>query len=318
MLKTLVASLTIFIFQTSVYAVDKIRIAVPEPNAAYLTFPLAQKKDFLTSEGFEAEVVLMRGTLTIPALNAGDIDYLTGLPVGVRGAIAGFPLKIVACYLPKSSLMIISRPEINSVKDLKGKTVAVSSFGSTNSGALQLIAKHFGLNPEKEIKLLPVGANEARLAALRQGLVAAAVMPPPWDFHAKKLGFHVIARSYEFFSYPQVGLIVNERKIKQRPEEIKRMIKGGIEANRYIRSNREGTVQFLMEWMRIDKDVAAATYEAFLPALSEDGNCPEDGMGLVIEEAKKAAKINREFSIKDVTEPSILWEAQKELGIKAR
>ena len=168
----------------------------------------------------------------------------------------------------------------------------------------------------RDIKLLAVGANEARLAALKQGIVAATVVPPPWDFHAKKMGFHVIARSYEFFSYPQVGLIVNERKIKRRPEEIKRVIKAGIEANRYIRSNREGTVQFLMDWMRIDKDVAAATYEAFLPALSEDGNCPEDGMHLVIEEAKKAAKVSREVSMKDVADLSILREAQRELGIK--
>ena len=109
---------------------------------------------------------------------------------------------------------------------------------------------------------------------------------------------------------------MNDRKIKQRPEEIKRLIKGGIEANRYIRANREGTIQFLMDWMRIDMDAAAATYEAFLPALNEDGNCPEDGMRLVIEETKKAAKVNREVSMKDVVDLSILREAQRELGIK--
>ena len=134
----------------------------------------------------------------------------------------------------------------------------------------------------------------------------------------EKLGFHVIARSYEFFSYPQVGLIVNESRIKQRPDEIKRMIKAGIEANHYIRSNREGTVQVLMEWMRIDKDVATATYEAFLPALSEDGDCPEDGMRLVIDEAKKAAKVNRDVSMKDVADLSILREAQREMGIVSK
>jgi hypothetical protein len=83
---------------------------------------------------------------------------------------------------------------------------------------------------------------------------------------------------------------VNDWKIKQRPEEIKRVIRGGIEANRYIRSNREGTVSFLMDWMRIHGDAAAATYEAFLPALSEDRDCPEDGIRLVVEETKKAAK----------------------------
>ena len=252
----------------------------------------------------------------MPALNNGDIDYLTDISQGMRGLIGGFQVKVVACYLPRSSLMVVSRPEINSVKELKGKTVAVAAIGGTNFAVMQLMAKHFGLDPEKEIKVLAVGRNEARLAALKQGLVAATVVPPPWDFHAKKLGFHVIARSYELFSYPQIGLIVNDRKIKQRPEEIKRMIKAGIEANRYIRSNREGTVQFLMEWMRIDKDVATATYEAFLPALSEDGNCPENGMRLVIEEAKKVAKVSRDVSIKDVADLSILTEAQREMGIK--
>jgi NitT/TauT family transport system substrate-binding protein len=310
--------LILLTLRESAKAADKIRIAVPEPNAAYMTFPLAYKKGFLTNQGFAAEVISMRGTLTIPALNNGDIDYLAAIPVGLRGVVAGFPLKIVACYLPRSTLMVVSRPEINSVQELKGKTVAVSSFGSTNSGALQLIAKHFGLNPEKEIKLLAVGANEARLAALKQGLVDAAVVPPPWDFHAKKLGFHVVARSYEFFSYPQIGLVVNDKKIKQSPEEVKWLIKGGILANRYIRSNREGTVQFLMDWMRIDKDVAVATYEAFLPALNEDGSCPEDGMRLVIEEAKKAGKVVREISLSEVADLSILKEAQKELGTKGK
>lgn len=299
-------------------AADKVRIAVPEPNAAYMTFPLAQKKGFLAAKGVTTEVISMRGALTIPALNSGEIDYLTDISRGVRAVIGGFPLRIVACYLPRSSLMIVSRPEIKAVKELQGKTVAVTAVGSTNFSVLQLMAKHFGLNPEKEIKVVAVGANEARLAALKQGLVDAIVVSPPWDFHAQKLGFHVIAKSSEILSYPQVGLITNDRKIKQRPERVKRVIKAGIRANRYIRSNREGTVRFLMDWMRIDRDVAAATYESLLPGFNEDGSLPKDGMGLVIEETKRASKVTRELSMKNVADLSILGEAQRELGIAVR
>jgi len=280
--------------------------------------PLAHKKGFLAGQGVAAEVISMRGPLMVSALDHGEIDYLTGIPRGIQAVIGGFPLKIVACYLPKSTLMVVSRPELNSVKDLKGKTVAVSGAGSSNFAVLKLIAKHFGLDAEKEIKILGAGGNDSRLAALTQGLVAAAVVAPPFDFHAKKLGFRVIARSDELFTYPQFGLITNEKKMKERAGEIKRVIKAGIMANRYIRSNREGTVQFLMEWMRIGKDVAVATYEAFLPAFSDDGNCPEDGMGLVIEEIKQAAKISRQVSMKDVADLSILKEAQREMGIVAR
>ncbi len=193
---------------------DKIRIAIPDPNAAYLIFPLALKKGFFTQQNIAAEVFLMRGSLTMAALNNGDINYLADISQGVRGSIGGLPVKIVACYLPRSSLMVVSRPEINSVKELRGKAVAVSG---TNFDLLQLIARHFGLDPKNEIKVLAVGTNEARLAVLKQGLVAATLVPPPWDFHAKKLGFHVIARSYDLFNYPQAGLIVSDRKVKERP-----------------------------------------------------------------------------------------------------
>ena len=299
-------------------AAEKIRIAIPEPNAALLTFPLAHKKGFLTSQGAAADVISMRGPLMVAALDHGEIDYLTAIPRGIQAVMGGFPLKIVACYLPKSTLMVVSRPELNSVKDLKGKTVAVSGAGSSNFAVLKLIARHFGLDAEKEIKILGAGGNDSRLAALTQGLVAAAVVAPPWDFHAKKLGFRVIARSDELFTYPQFGLITNEKKMKERAGEIKRVVKAGIMANRYIRSNREGTVQFLMEWMRTDRELAVATYESFLPAFNEDGNCPEDGIGLVIEEIRKAAKISRQVSMKDVADLSILKEAQREMGIVAR
>jgi hypothetical protein len=65
------AFLFIFLFHSSADAADKIRIAVPEPNASYMTFPLAQKKGFLTNQGFAAEVILMSGRLAMPALNNG-------------------------------------------------------------------------------------------------------------------------------------------------------------------------------------------------------------------------------------------------------
>ena len=57
-----------------------------------------------------------------------------------------------------------------------------------------------------------------------------------------------------------------------------------------------------MEWLGIEKDVAAATYEALLPAFNDDGNCPEDGMRLVIEEAKKVAKANRDVPVDRVVD----------------
>jgi hypothetical protein len=74
----------------------------------------------------------------------------------------------------------------------------------------------------------------------------------------------------------------------------------------------------MMEWMKIDKEMATATYESALKAFNDDGSVPEDGFRLLIEETKKQAKVNREVPLSDVADISILKEAQRELGITGR
>src|ERR1043166_6653595 len=101
-------------------------------------------------------------------------------------------------------------------------------------------------------------------------------------------------------------------------DEIKRIIKAGIKANRYIRQNAAGAIQIIREWLKINNEMATATYESVSKAFSEDGSVPEDGLRRLIEEAKKVAKVSREIAIVDVADLSILGEAQKELGIKPR
>jgi ABC-type nitrate/sulfonate/bicarbonate transport system substrate-binding protein len=153
---------------------------------------------------------------------------------------------------------------------------------------------------------------------MKQGLADAYALGPPFDYLAKKQGFIVLVRSYELFSYPNVGVTANVKKIRERPDEIKRVIKAGLKANHYIQQNREGTIQFLMEWLKVDREIATATYESTFKSFSEDGNVPEDGLRLIIEEAKKGAKVEREVSINEVADLSILKLAQKELGIKGK
>jgi ABC-type nitrate/sulfonate/bicarbonate transport system substrate-binding protein len=182
-----------------------------------------------------------------------------------------------------------------------------------------LIFKHFGLDPDKEIKFLALGTSERRLSAMKQGLTAGTMGSPPLDFLGKKMGFVVLARAHELFSYPTSGVVTSVKKIKEKPEEIKRVIKAGIKAARYIRQNRDGSIQLMMEWMKarpIDTEMMTATYESVLKLFNDDGSVPEKGLLLVIDELKKLAKIERDIAPSEVADLSLLKEAQKELGIK--
>ena len=316
MKKLLCCLFIIPILHSSVQAADKIRIGFSELIASYSSLPLAQKRGFLQEEGLQAEFIRMNTTVGLTTLVTGEIDYYTQLAGGVAAVIRGVPVKIVACYVPGPTATLIARPEFKSVQELKGKTVGINVFGSNLDIIARNIFKHSGLDPDKDIKFLAGGPLEARFSSMKQGLIAATFGGPPADFLGKKMGFVVLARAHELFSFPVTGVLSSVKKIKEKPDEIKRVIRAGIKANRYIRQNRDGTIQTFMEWLKIDKEMATATYDSVGKSFNEDGSLPEDGLRLLIEEAKKAGKVSREIASSEVADLSILREAQKELTIK--
>jgi len=316
-IKIFAALLIVFLLQSPVCAADKVRIGFPDLAAQFAPLPLAQKRGFFEEEGLQGEFIRMVPTVGVAALASGEIDYYTSIGVGVTAAIRGVPVKVVAGYTTSTAIALIARPEFKSVQELGGKTIGISSFGSPLEVIARLTFRHFNLDPDA-IKFVALGPADARLAGMKHGLTAATLASPPTDFIAKKMGFVVLARAQDLFNYPLSGLVAGARKIKERPDEVKRIIKAGIKGNRYIRQNEEGTIRIITEWLKINNEMAKATYESVLKAFTENGSVPEDGLRLLIEEAKKAAKVSREVSPADVAEFSILGEAQKELGIKRR
>ena len=93
-------------------------------------------------------------------------------------------------------------------------------------------------------------------------------------------------------------------------------VHAGIKANRYIRGNRDGTVQFLMEWLRLQREAAVATYESVVKVYNEDVGVCDKGLRLVVEETKKTVKSGREVPFGDVADLEIFRAAHRELGLK--
>jgi ABC-type nitrate/sulfonate/bicarbonate transport system substrate-binding protein len=96
------------------------------------------------------------------------------------------------------------------------------------------------------------------------------------------------------------------------------MLKALIKANRYIRANRDGSIQVLVEWARTTKEDASISYDAVVKVFNQDGSIPDDGLQSVIESAVKELKPSRYITSSDVSDLRMLREAQRELGIKAR
>ena len=319
MVAVFVVAIAVFLLlRPCAHAVDKVRIAVSNPNMPNLTVAVAQQKGFFKDENIEAEVIRMNPNVAITALATGDIDYCQLFGAVVGAAIAGLPVRIVAGFLDNWPMTLIAQPEYKSLKDLKGKTLGVSSYGATPDVGARMMVKQAGLDPEKDIKVLALGSDAARLTALKQRVVDVIVISPPADAQMEKQGYRILARAYELFSFPYLGLGTHTRKIREKPEEIRRAIKATIRANRFIRENREEAVRTLVVWGKVEREFAYASYDALRNLFNADGDVPEDGLKLVIEQARRNAQITREVMPNEVVDLTFLREAQSALGIKSR
>ena len=130
-----------------------------------------------------------------------------------------------------------------------------------------------------------------------------------------RMGLNVIARSDEIYKLAAFGLLTTARKIKDKRDEIKRTIVGGIKTSRYIRANREASVQSLMELFKTDREMAGANYEHLSKTLNDNGSPTENGFRLLIDDAKQTAKVTRDVAVNEVADFSIVREVQRELGI---
>ena len=263
---------------------DKIRIGVSNYNISNLTVGVAHTKDFFQQEGIDAEIIRMNPNVATMALVSGDIDYSTLIGSVIGANLKGAKLKMIACSQDRTPLSLVGKPALKSVKDLKGKVIGVGSYGSTPD----IIAR----------------------------MVDAIIVAPPVDFEGKKMGFNILSRAGDILRFPYNGLGTSVEKLTERPDAVKRVIRAIARANGFIRRNRDGAIQVLVNWTKTKPEFAEAAYDSTVNVFSQDGTIPEDGIRVVIENFRKSMNISRQVSLSDVSDSTLLFEVQRELGIR--
>jgi NitT/TauT family transport system substrate-binding protein len=314
-LKLFALLLALVVLPQKVLSADRLRIAVSNYNLSSLSMGVAHARGFFKEEGFDAEVIRMNPNVATTAAVTGDVDFSALIGSLIGAAIKGAPLKLVACSQDRTPIVFVARPAIKSVPELRGKTIGIPSFGSTPDVVGRMVLKHFGVDPEKEIKAIALPTDASRLAALKEGIVDAIVVAPPIDYEGKKLGFNVLVRAGDVFTFPYNGLGTSTRKIKERPDQVKRAIRALIKANNYIRKNRDGTIRVLIDWAKTKPELAAASYDSTWEFFSNDANIPEEGLRVVIDGFRNSLGITRPIPTSEIVEGSFLRDAQRELGV---
>ena len=261
---------------------------------------IATERGFFEKEGLRVRYIQFQGTnLMLSALMANELDYVTILPFIAGAATRGLPVKIVGSTTKASGYAIVSRPEIDSVKALKGKRIAINTFGSSADFAIYQLLSRNGLDPNKDVTLQAVaGSPDARFAALIGGSVDATVVNSPFEYRAEQKGFKTllsVKETAEFVRIPIVGLSTTQRKIDKEPDEIVRMLRGQRSAILFLQSQREVGVGLLEKLLRLDRAAAERFYaiyrDQYNPELSVPDSVVEEWIAVGTFRAKEKIKV---------------------------
>jgi ABC-type nitrate/sulfonate/bicarbonate transport system substrate-binding protein len=277
---------------------------------------VAEKKGLYAKYGLRSEHVIISLAVAINALGTGDLDCVVSVAQGVSAALRGFPVKLVMMTEDKLDFFLMTKPDIRSVADLKGKVVGINYPGSTTRLVAESILRHFNLEPGRDVSLLPTGDNQARLVALETGRVAATVGTPPYNILAPAKGLKVLLWARDYVAIPQNGLIVTDKKIQQSPDQVKRMIKGTIDALQFIRRDKEESIDIAAKWMQLDRPRVKAVLESLFPLYRADGTMTDVMLQAALDVEVQRGKIERKVALSEIADRTLLLEAQKELGIK--
>ena len=295
---------------------EKARVAVATSSMAFLVPFIAKDRGFYLKQGAEVELIQMRPNIAVAALLSGDIDYIELIGSAIRSAARGLPIRAISTSIKSPFFSVIAQNKFKSVKDLKGATIGIASIGGTNHISTRLTLKEFGLDPEKDVKLIAIGDEKLIYDAFKIGRTDAVVLAPPYSIQLKREGFPILANTAQYVTIPFSGLGTTLDRIKSNRAQIKKLLKAEIEALRYLRDNPAGTVEVIRKRFSMDDKTARESYDVVVDAFSRDGRIPLDGVDILLQIEKDQKLIPTTVTPKMVVDASLVEEALKELGGK--
>src|SRR4029077_7510420 len=298
------------------HAQDKIRIGILSPSPGFLPTVVAEQKGCFTKDGLFSEHIRISLAVAMNALGTGDLDYAITMAQGVSAAIRGVPVKLLMLTQDRLVFFLMVKPGVQQVGDLRNKTIGISYFGSTTHLVVDVIARRNGLVPGKDVNILPCGDDNGRIVALDTGRVDAVIGGPPLNMWGAKKNYKVIAWAKDYTTLPQNAVIVTDKKLQQSPDQAKRMIKGTIEALRFLQSHKAESIDILANYSRSDRETAMGMFESYFPAYSPDGTITNEALQSAIDDAVARAKMEKKIPLSQIADRTLLTEAQRELGGK--
>lgn len=249
----IIASLCAFIIRVAV-AQERIRVGQGSISLQSGLMHIGKDRGLFAKYGLTTEVIYIPGGSTnVQVLVSGSLDLsqLSGAP-GVAANLEGADLVYFVGLLDKLNYQLITRPEIKSVEQLKGRKFGVSRFGSSADFGMRAMLKRVGVDPVKEATILQIGDEPARIAAIKSGNIDGTVANAPFGIEAERLKLNVVADSVKMdIPFFNTGLLGSKRYLDKQDAKVMNFLRAYLESIKVLKTEREYSIKALGQFTRV-------------------------------------------------------------------
>jgi NitT/TauT family transport system substrate-binding protein len=300
------------------YCQEKRTIRVSNANFSFTALPLLAARDWklFAQQGLDIEIILMRSAAAAAALVSGDLDYQSGIgPASVSATLSGVDSRALWSSSNRIAYWLMAKPEFKTIEDLRRKKIGVSGLGGTSHVAMTAALEKRGMGP-KDYLALSVPSGQL-VQSLESGFLDAAALNPPYMFFAQRRGYVRLLDIGALVEMPSGGLTALNKTIRNRPDEVKRMIRALQLAKRDMLKSRDKSLDLITGVLKMDKQTAADTYKVVEASFNDTGVPTPEGLANIIKAIKAEGRFTeRNIAFEEVADPRFATEVARELGYK--
>jgi ABC-type nitrate/sulfonate/bicarbonate transport system substrate-binding protein len=302
---------------------EVVRTVIPRATLNYLSIPVAEVKGFFRDEGLENQTIVIPGATAIAALVSGDVDYSGAGGTGMRAALRGAPIKAIMFQTEKVTWYLLAAPEIQKIADLKGKRIAVGTVGDTQDALITMMVEREGVSGRDISRVaMPSRNTSTTILSLKTGAFSAAVVNADESLLGEREGLRTLGFIGDLFPYPFQGFVATERKIAERPNDIKRWLRAMARSLMFIRDKPEEAGDIAMKKVSVgnmSRPLVVEGIRRFTKAMPQGvpGVPSAQGVKNLMEfDVKAPLKIKEDVAPERVMDLRLMREVKEELERK--
>jgi NitT/TauT family transport system substrate-binding protein len=201
-----------------------------------------EDRKLLQKMGVQPEIIAINASPTVlQALLANEIEAASiSVTTLTSSRLAGADTVMIVGVVPTFVDHIVSLSSVTAIEQLKGKTAGVNRLGSTSDLGLRLALRRLGVEPDKDVKIIPTGGTAERFAALSKGITQFTIIPEPFLTQAEKLGFRNLFNISELkIPFWWNGILSRESIVKAKRPLMMKLARATVEAMHIIKTEKE-------------------------------------------------------------------------------